>query len=861
MRLLVVLTWIQGYNRHYISSNGLLEMNTEVTNMLPSATILAPPKPWLDSWQAARIQAIDVFMKTRQIGKLWQMLSKSADEALIESFKPFQAQACLIAAGSYGRRELLPYSDIDILVLTNGTAPPGLQEWIANLWSSGLKIGHGVHTPESAIRAMQEDIITFHSLLHARVIAGDKTLYNRFMRRWRQLLRQHGVMHFIDQLLQARQSRHRRFGDSRFLLEPQAKEGKGAARDAELIASLYHLAFGARDVSSVRAGALIPKSSAMGLKKARHFFARIRAMLHLRNQRASEHLSFDAQLYLANQLGYRGKTAEMKAQRFMAEYFHHTRIVTARMRECCVLLDRFGKRTPPFRLADLPTSLPEGLEWRDGRIALLHTDIHKHTASEIMAAFMASAVLRRDIHPNSYAFLEENHAKLAAFFAKDTTIGQLLCEVLLSEHASVILRKLQDANMLAAMLPEFAAVTGQMQYDGYHTLTVDAHIIKVVENLHALTSGMMQKIAPLASKTAQDIVHHKALYVAALCHDLAKGTGGSHAEKGQEIAENIAQKMGLSHAGIKLCGWLVSQHLLLNETAFKRDLHDSETIQTFVEKVQSPERLRLLFLLTIADMMAVGPNIWNGWKSTMIDALFSKSMQQMGVSLQPDMGILAVDARPLSEEERKLMEKEKLLASWQVNPHQAMTTLTLTLDYEQDMLRHAAGVLAYIGANIVSARTIMLEQNICRVIFALQDGHAHAFTEEGRLRKLVALMRESKSNPEMFETGLRKRGYWRSIRRSVGITPEIFFDQHSSSTATIIEVNANDRPGLLYDILSAFLKGHVHVSHAYIATYGQKVVDVFYVRDKFGFKLMQPPIIQQLHALLYQAVLGEETHG
>lgn len=813
------------------------------------------PTIWLSRWLHDRNYARDKFLYHHKIEQLWQQLSLAADTALTHSFTPFAQEACLIAAGSYGKRELLPHSDIDLLILTGPTPPEGLHAWVADLWRSGLRIGHSVHQAESAIAAMKNDIVTFHNFSQARVICGNKALYNRFMRQRLKLIKTKGISHFIDQLLAAREARHARFGDSRFFLEPQVKEGKNAARDAELISSLYYLAFSARDVSRAEMDALIPKESALALKKAKRFFARTRAMLHVHHNHAREHLTFEAQLSLANMLRYKGKTAEAKAQAFMSDYFHHTRVVTANMRECCVLLDRFGKRTPPFRLADRLSNLPSGLEWRDGRVAFSQHHITPETGLRMLAAFAASAQYKRDLHPYSYHFLTSHQSTIQQQCSTQPNTLRAFLDLLLQVDAASVLRRMQDAAMLSAIIPAFAQVTGQMQYDGYHTLTVDAHIIKVIENLHHLRAGHMQSSASLASKVMQEVPHEHPLYLAALCHDLAKGTGGAHAEKGSTIAENLAQMAQLGTAKSALIGWLVTHHQLLSETAFKRDIHDDETIESLVQIVQSPERLKLLFLLTVADMMSVGPNIWNNWKASIMETLFIHAMRHMGVEMAPST---APDTHQpsLNSAQKHAIQSGEIAAEWHINHAHATTEVALCMPYDKSMLKHAAGILSYFGANIVSARTIHLDDGLCRLIFSLQNGQGRAFAETQRLEKLAPYMQQGGIATDILKATLPARGYWQSNSHRLAIPPQIFFDQHFSATATIVEVNAKDRPALLYTVLDVFDVAHMHVSHAYVATYGQKAVDVFYVRDRFGFKLT-PSLERSLEAQLLTALHHE----
>lgn len=800
---------------------------------------------WVNGWRDARAQAEQAFTATQDVAVLWRALTQACDRALTQLFAPQGNAICVVAVGSYGNSELLPHSDIDLLILTPDEPPATLADTVTQLWSSGLRIGHGVHTPASAIAAMDQDMATLTSYLHPRYVCGDKALCERFVRRKNTWRSAGNVTARIDRLMAHRDARHQRFGDSRFLLEPHMKDGKGGMRDAQLLGWLAYLAFGTRELAKKSDDALWPESSAASYVQAYRFFARTRACLHIITGRGEERLVFDAQLRIADMLGYDGATPESRAQNFMAEYFHCTRIIGERTRELCTMLDRHSKRTPPFRMAE-PAVLPDGLCWRDGRIAITADE----PAPMILPLFAEATSRGRDVHPDAMHWIHAHREALAHYFAHTLEASVPLRDMLLSTNPELVLRRLNEAGVLAMIVPEFAHVSGQMQYDGYHTYTVDAHILLVIGNVHALERGAMMGDAPVTTRAAKYLVNRRALYVAALCHDLAKGTGGGHQDKGVVIVTRVAAQLGLNDAETALAGWLVKYHQHLSDMAFKRDIDDPETIATLAALVQSPERLRLLMVLTVADIRAVGPSIWNGWKASVLRKLFERTMDAMGVRLDSYTESAPLSAA-LSDSDRATLHADGMLLSTNVRDNQSVTEVLITAPYDRSLLRRAAGALAYIGANIVSARSTMLDEYLCRLTFVLQDGSGRAFTEEQRFAQLTALITTPEPSRERFEEALAKRGYVRSNLGSVAVHPAVFFDQDSSSTATLVEVNAADRSGLLYDILRVFEASGTQVSGAYIATYGQRVVDVFYMKDRFGLKLRSAGKLSAIqHALL-----------
>ncbi len=801
---------------------------------------------WAQTLLDARAGAADRFATDPDLATLWRALTHACDDAMHALFAPHADEICVVAVGSYGRSELLPHSDIDILILTGDQPPASLEATIAALWSSGLRIGHGVHTPASATKAMDGDITTLTSYLHPRYVCGDKALYDKFLRRkntWRQA---HSTIPLIDTLLAHRDSRHTRFGDSRFLLEPHVKDGKGGMRDAQMLAWLAYLAFGTRDIE--KPSELIwPQQSADAYVHAYRFFAKVRSCLHLLYQRPEERLSFDAQLRCSQMLGYDGPTPEARAQAFMMEYFRCTRIIGECTRELCTSLDKHSKRTPPFRMSE-PAALPHGLIWHEGRIDFAAV---ADPSEYVLSLFWQASARGRDVHPNAMHWVDAHREKLSAYYANTAHASQPLLDILLAPHPDQVLKRLNEAGVLSMIIPEYAHVSGQMQYDGYHTYTVDAHILLVVGNVYALEAGQLRADAPVTTQAAKDLVNRRALYIAALCHDLAKGTGGGHQDKGMDIAMRVARQLGLNEGEVELAGWLVKYHQHISDIAFKRDIADPETISALVELVQSPERLRLLMVLTVADIRAVGPTIWNGWKASVIRKLFERTMYAMGVKLDSYSESEHAITR-LSDDERVALEKQGMVVSWQVKPDQSMTELMMVALYDRGLLRACAGALAYLGANIVSARSFMLGDGACRMIFTLQNGLGQAFVEEGRLARIADMLRHDGMREADVKAAIAKGGYVGTATASVRVTPAVFFDQRSSSSATLVEVNANDRAGLLYDMLRVFEASGMQVSGAYIATYGQRVVDVFYMKDRFGLKLHNAQKLKEIE----QALLG-----
>jgi [protein-PII] uridylyltransferase len=374
-----------------------------------------------------------------------------------------------------------------------------------------------------------------------------------------------------------------------------------------------------------------------------------------------------------------------------------------------------------------------------------------------------------------------------------------------------------------------------MQYDGYHTYPVDEHTLVAIGNLAAIEAGKHAEELPLSTRVAAEITQRRALYVGMLCHDIAKGQGGGHANKGEHLVLGIARRLGLREDEAALAAWLVGHHLLLSEMAFKRDLDNPETIARLIGEVQSPERLKLLLLVTVADIRAVGPTIYNGWKGELLRRLYERSMAAMGVAMQS------------TTSSADLPEYAALLERYAAAPHQpvmmiatdpfrAITRIAAAMPYARDGLRKLVGVVAMMGASIVSARVMTRRDGVLIAELGIQDVKSQAFAETERLSKLPQLLQQAWEDGLDFAREIPRRRVLETGRQ-VAIQPAVYLDDQVSSEATVIEVNARDRLGLLYDILGALEAARLQITSAHIATYGQKAVDVFYVKDAYGLKL------------------------
>lgn len=812
------------------------------------------------AYGTAREAALGNFAKSHRIQPLWRSLV-SATDALLRS-APLPAGTALLAVGGYGRRELFPFSDVDVLILLPDAADAqqelAVEQLLQALWDQDIPVSHATRTVSECIALAQKDATVCAALMDARHLAGERKPYLALKRGLRTEVFGKNPRQFVEAKLTERDARHARYGESRFMLEPNIKEGKGGLRDLQTLNWLARYCYGTARAADLVRDDLLSQAEWRHYRQAYQFFATVRAQMHVLRNRGDERLSFDLQPAIATALGIVGKTPELKAQRLMLRYFRFARAVGNMTRMLCARLEEQQLRAQPapFVQEHVAQQLPPYLQLDHGRLNFSDDTDLMNAPHVVIGLFAAAQEHGLDIHPRAQLALSRALPKMGRRLMLDGSSNALLRQILLSPNApDISLRRMNEMGALQAVLPEFGKLSGQMQYDGYHTYTTDEHIIVAIGNLRQMELGNWGEQHPLATKLAHESHDRAVLYVAMLCHDIAKGTGGAHAETGAIMAEAIALRLGLSAEEAQLVGWLVKQHALVSDTSFKRDLDDEETIARFVSVVQSPERLRLLLLLTVADIKAVGPTIFNGWKGALMRTLYYRAMAAMGVGMTYREGDDASDA---------------LIAQWQKKPdepaiavsHDSFRDVTVVgacLRTRPGLFTAFAGVLSALGATIASARIRQLEEaSYCE--FHIQDVHGHAFAEDAkRLKQLPALIAEALEGGNAAAKKLAAR---RMVTKRRGpemlVRTGVYIDNRVSHSASVVEVNAQDRVGLLFAMLRAMDVCGLQVMTAHINTYGQLAVDVFYVKDSYGHKLTHSAKQAQLHDALREAI--EENH-
>lgn len=782
----------------------------------------------------------------------------------------------LVALGGYGRGEMAPFSDVDLMFLTPTPRAPWCEQVIEAtlyaLWDLKLKVGQAIRTLPELIALADGDMTIRTALLEARLVDGDAALFEEAQQLFRSRIVAGSAAEFVAAKLKERDERHEKMGDSRYLVEPNVKNGKGALRDLHILTWVARYVHGAgQPVDLVEAG-LLTKAEHARFDRASRFFWSVRCLLHLSAGRAEERLSFEHQRELAAMLRYADRPGKSAVERFMQMYFLQARSVGDLTGQFLAHLDE--QLGPQGRRFALPTFLRRprrlgGFVVDRGRLALPGDRFFREDPRRLLALFAVAAREKMEVHPSAMRSATRD-ARLVEQVRDDPQANACFLEVLTCrEHPDLVLRWMNEAGVFGRFVPDFRRVVAQMQFDMYHHYTVDEHTIRAVGLLAAVERGELAEDHPLATALFRQIGSRRALYVAVLLHDIAKGRGGDHSLLGEEVARELCPRFGLDAGETDTVAWLVRHHLLLSHTAFKRDLADPQTIEAFARLVQSPERLRLLLILTVVDIRAVGPGIWTEWKRRLIRTLYDLAEERLRLghkqrgrveevaAKQAELGrALGWNGRTIRAHGRRLPDSYWLAepSDWIVGNARQMAAAesrigpaepSVAVEGESEgatrvsvfapdrpglFYRICAG-LASAGASIVDARIHTTKDGMALDNLLVHDRKGRPYGDRRRRQRLAqevlaALSRDSLP-PAPAGGG----------QSTFPVAPSVTVAEGASRRFTVVEVQAADRPGLLAGLALAIHRLGFTIHSAHIATYGERCVDVFYLAGPEGRKL------------------------
>jgi [protein-PII] uridylyltransferase len=813
-------------------------------------------------------------------------------------------QIAVAAQGGYGRGELSPHSDIDLLFLLPTAKPTPYAEQLVEyilymLWDLGLTVGHASRSVDDCLRQAMNDLTIRTALLEVRWLWGEKALVEQLQHRYRQEIALATAESFAEAKLSERDARHERMGDSRYVLEPNIKEGKGGLRDLQTLLWIAKYLYAVENIHDLVPRGILTAQAARKFAQAQNFLWTVRCHLHYLAGREEDRLTFDVQPALAKRMGYSGRSGARAVERFMKHYFLIAKYVGDLTRIVCAILEENHKRRPKAgrllaRLA-LKKSV-DGFKLDSGRLSFMQDADIEREPVRILSIFRRAQEHGLDIHPKALGLITKN-LRAVDLLRNSPEANKVFMDILSSpKGAEDCLRKLNEAGVFGRFIPAFGRVVAQMQFDMYHIYTVDEHTIRAIGILNQIEQGAHKNEHPVAHKVIHQLQSRRALYAAALMHDIAKGRGGDHSELGAEIAHKLGPRLGLTDEETESVSWLIRHHLFMSQTAFKRDIDDPKTISDFVEVVQSPERLKLLLILTVADIRAVGPTVWNNWKAGLLRELYYRAEEQISGQLAPGEERSArVDAakqglaRQLEKEgwaradieahlargypsywlssdlpdqieharliRKAEAEKAGLTVRYHIDKKHAVTQVTIYTGDHPGLFSQIAGALALTGASIVDAKIVTLANGMALDTFGVQDSDGGPLEEAGRLKKLEANLEKALTGRIRLAKELAAKRSTLPARTSAFRVPvRVILDNKASRTHTLIEVNGRDRPGFLYDVTAAITSQGLQISSAHISTYGERVVDVFYVKDIFGMKVDHDDKLKQLRKALEAAI-------
>ncbi|MET1112905.1 MAG: [protein-PII] uridylyltransferase, partial [Allosphingosinicella sp.] len=829
------------------------------------------------------------------------------DHVVGDLFPPAKSKAdklTLIAVGGYGRGEMALHSDVDIAFVTpwkpTGWTEQIIESMLYLLWDLGLKVGHASRSVDEMIGLAGSDHTIRTAILESRYLWGDEALFDEVQARFRKEVVAGKASLFVTEKLKEREARHQRMGDSRYVVEPNVKEGKGGLRDLHTLFWIGKYAYRLDSVAELVDVGLLTAQELRHFQRAERFLWAVRCHLHLIAGRPEERLTFDYQRELAARMHYADRPGKSPVERFMRHYFLHAKTVGDLTGVFLAHLDeKFAKAGSRFGLPALrrrPSRL-EGFVLDRGRLALPNDDFFHEDPVRLIRIFALADKNGLEVHPLAMRAAARDSKLIDSSVRANPEANALFLEVLTSPRdPETVLRWMNEAGVFGRFVPDFGRVVAQMQFDMYHHYTVDEHSIRAIGLLSRIERGELKEDHPLSTGLFRLIASRRVLYAAVLLHDIAKGRGGDHSELGAEVARALCPRLGLSDAETETVAWLVRWHLLMSATAFKRDLADPQTIADFAGRVKSPERLRLLLMLTVVDIRAVGPGVWNSWKRQLLRTLFEAAEEvlrlghkQQGrrervtniceelaarLAWEPSrfarLSWRLPDSYWLSEPLDALERNAHLIDSSDRAPKTARPVATaideergatLVSIYARDepgLFYRLTGAISLAGGNIIDARIHTTLDGMALDNFLVQDGNGRPFADRHQLKRLEGAVLAALDGQEPATERLEAKALPLVRAEAFAIQPAVFVDNQASSRYTVVEINARDRAALLSGLARALLESKAAVHSAHIATYGERAVDVFYLTGASGEKISAPARLKALHArLLKAASLGD----
>jgi [protein-PII] uridylyltransferase len=827
------------------------------------------------------------FMQDEIIRVLFEFTTKH----LYPAQNPSEAEhMAVVATGGYGRGVLAAGSDIDLLFLL----PYKQTAWgesvaeaiLYCLWDMGLKVGHATRSVDECIRQAQGDMTIRTGMLEARFLLGDRKLFDELVTRFDKEVVQGTASEFVAAKLAEREERHRRGGQSRYLVEPNVKDGKGGLRDLHTLYWIAKYVYRVQEREELIAHGVYDPREYRRFRRCGDFLWAVRCHMHFLTGRAEERLSFDIQREIAVRLGYTEHPGLRDVERFMKHYFLIAKDVgdlTAIL--CAQLEDSQAKAMPVLSrmMARFRPRTRHSLSETDdfvvdyNRINVADENAFKRDPVNLIRIFHLAQKYNLALHPDAMHSATRSLKLIDQAMRENEEANRLFLEILTSKNdAETVLRRMNEAGVLGRFVPAFGRIVAMMQFNMYHHYTVDEHLLRCIGILSDIDAGRSDdtKLATELMRTIQPR-HRELLYVALFLHDIAKGRIEDHSIAGARVARNFCPRLGFTAAETETVAWLIEVHLVMSSVAQSRDLSDRMTIENFSAVVQSVERMKLLTILTTADIKAVGPGVWNGWKAQLVRTLyyetepvltggFSEVNRAQRVAMaqaefraelkdwteaELDAYIalhypaywLKVDLPQKIDNARFLRaatkQGEALATTVSFPAARGVTELTVVAPDHPWLLSIIAGACAVAGANIVDAQIFTTTDGRALDTIAVSREFDLDADEERRAARISDSIKKALRGDLRLPEVVAKRATAKGRLKAFAIEPDVMINNGWSNRYTMVEVTGLDRPGLLFEMTATLSKLNLNIASAHVATFGERVVDVFYVTDLFGAKI------------------------
>ena len=841
----------------------------------------------------------------RMEDEIIRLLFDFARKHLYPSTNPSEAERmAVVATGGYGRGLQAPGSDIDLLfVLPYKQTAWG--ESIAEailycLWDLGLKVGHATRSVDECIRQSKSDITIRTAILEARFLLGDRALFDELIKRFDEEVVRGTATEFVTAKLAEREERHRRSGQSRYLVEPNVKDGKGGLRDLHTLFWIAKYVYRVRTPEELIARGVFESEEYELFRRCEDFLWSVRCNMHFLAGRAEERLSFDIQREIAVRLGYTEHPGLQDVERFMKHYFLVAKDVgdlTAIL--CAELEDSHAKSVPVLSrvMAKLRPVKRRTLDDNDdfivehNRIRCAKPNVFERDPVNLIRVFELAQKHNLAFHPDTMRTIKRSLKLIGPELRENEEANRLFLEILTSHNdPETVLRRMNEAGVLGHFFMEFGKIVAMMQFNMYHHYTVDEHLVRCIGVLAEMERGTTDTPLLFELLRTIDPAHRRILYVALFLHDIAKGRPEDHSIAGARVARRFCPRLGFSPNETDLVAWLIEVHLIMSSVAQSRDLSDRKTIENFAAVVQDVERLKLLTILTVADITAVGPGVWNGWKAQLLRTLyyetepvltggFSEVNRAQRVEMaqrefraaMSDWPVerldayiarhypaywLKVDLEHKVEHARFVAAAEdggkSLTTGTRFDRARAVTELTVLAPDHPWLLSIIAGACAMAGANIVDAQIYTTTDGRALDTISLSREFDRDEDEERRALRIAGSIEKALGGqlklPDLIGTKIAPKGRIRAF----ALEPEVTINNQWSHRYTMVEVTGLDRPGLLYELTAALSKLNLNIASAHVATFGERVVDVFYVTDLLGAQITSP----MRQAAIKRALIG-----